>query len=108
MYLPPSLFLMQASILHAPLSFPSLSGTENGRCVASEYFTEPEIEITTENTANILSEYTVPYTYSFTLQAQHRAHQLVALKNGNELPLFHSYGQRSGNYWLVGQSLWGN
>uniref|UniRef100_A0A8C1QTC0 Voltage-dependent calcium channel gamma-7 subunit n=1 Tax=Cyprinus carpio TaxID=7962 RepID=A0A8C1QTC0_CYPCA len=25
-----------------------------GRCVASEYFTEPEIEITTENTANIL------------------------------------------------------
>lgn len=24
--------------------------------MASEYFTEPEIEITTENTANILSE----------------------------------------------------
>lgn len=33
-----------------------LTGSENGRCVASEYFTEPEIEITTENTANILSE----------------------------------------------------
>lgn len=33
-----------------------LSGSENGRCVASEYFTEPDIEITTENTANILSE----------------------------------------------------
>ncbi|XP_064803732.1 voltage-dependent calcium channel gamma-7 subunit-like [Oncorhynchus masou masou] len=31
-----------------------VAGTENGRCVASEYFTEPEIEITTENTANIL------------------------------------------------------
>ncbi|KAA0703120.1 Voltage-dependent calcium channel gamma-7 subunit [Triplophysa tibetana] len=30
------------------------SGSEKGRCVASEYFTEPEIEITTENTANIL------------------------------------------------------
>ncbi|KAI4901912.1 hypothetical protein NFI96_006486, partial [Prochilodus magdalenae] len=28
--------------------------SEKGRCVASEYFTEPEIEITTENTANIL------------------------------------------------------
>ncbi|CDQ95109.1 unnamed protein product [Oncorhynchus mykiss] len=64
-----------------------VAGTENGRCVASEYFTEPEIEITTENTANILSEYTVPYTYSFTLHTQHRAHQLVALKNGNELLL---------------------
>lgn len=34
----------------------SLSGPEKGRCVASEYFTEPEIEITTENTANILSK----------------------------------------------------
>ena len=33
-----------------------LLGSENGRCVASEYFTEPDIEITTENTANILSE----------------------------------------------------
>lgn len=33
-----------------------LTGSENGRCVASEYFTEPDIEITTENTANILSE----------------------------------------------------
>ncbi|XP_053743775.1 voltage-dependent calcium channel gamma-7 subunit isoform X2 [Synchiropus splendidus] len=31
-----------------------VAGTENGRCVASEYFTEPDIEITTENTANIL------------------------------------------------------
>ncbi|KAL4616710.1 voltage-dependent calcium channel gamma-7 subunit-like [Arapaima gigas] len=31
-----------------------VAGTEKGRCVASEYFTEPEIEITTENTANIL------------------------------------------------------
>lgn len=25
--------------------------------MASEYFTEPDIELTTENTANILSEY---------------------------------------------------
>lgn len=33
-----------------------LTGSENGRCVASEYFTEPDVEITTENTANILSE----------------------------------------------------
>ncbi|KAK5608045.1 hypothetical protein CRENBAI_005620 [Crenichthys baileyi] len=32
----------------------SCVGPEKGRCVASEYFTEPEIEITTENTANIL------------------------------------------------------
>ncbi|KAM3873111.1 voltage-dependent calcium channel gamma-7 subunit [Diretmus argenteus] len=31
-----------------------VAGAENGRCVAAEYFTEPEIEITTENTANIL------------------------------------------------------
>uniref|UniRef100_A0A674PF43 Voltage-dependent calcium channel gamma-7 subunit n=1 Tax=Takifugu rubripes TaxID=31033 RepID=A0A674PF43_TAKRU len=31
-----------------------IAGPEKGRCVASEYFTEPEIEITTENTANIL------------------------------------------------------
>ncbi|XP_069038949.1 voltage-dependent calcium channel gamma-7 subunit [Lepisosteus oculatus] len=31
-----------------------IAGTEKGRCVASDYFTEPEIEITTENTANIL------------------------------------------------------
>ncbi|KAJ8392841.1 hypothetical protein AAFF_G00070450 [Aldrovandia affinis] len=31
-----------------------VAGTEKGRCVAAEYFTEPEIEITTENTANIL------------------------------------------------------
>uniref|UniRef100_UPI00398EA820 voltage-dependent calcium channel gamma-7 subunit-like n=1 Tax=Pristiophorus japonicus TaxID=55135 RepID=UPI00398EA820 len=27
---------------------------ENGRCVATDYFLEPEVEITTENTANIL------------------------------------------------------
>ncbi|KAI3358192.1 hypothetical protein L3Q82_003191 [Scortum barcoo] len=32
-----------------------VAGPEKGRCVASEYFTEPEIEITTENTANILT-----------------------------------------------------
>lgn len=38
------------------LCFVSLLGSEKGKCVASEYFTEPEIEITTENTANILSE----------------------------------------------------
>ncbi|XP_028298639.1 voltage-dependent calcium channel gamma-7 subunit-like isoform X4 [Gouania willdenowi] len=31
-----------------------VAGPEKGRCVSSEYFTEPEIEITTENTANIL------------------------------------------------------
>uniref|UniRef100_A0A3Q1CTU7 Voltage-dependent calcium channel gamma-7 subunit n=1 Tax=Amphiprion ocellaris TaxID=80972 RepID=A0A3Q1CTU7_AMPOC len=31
-----------------------VAGSENGKCVASEYFTEPDIEITTENTANIL------------------------------------------------------
>ncbi|XP_062847828.1 voltage-dependent calcium channel gamma-7 subunit isoform X1 [Trichomycterus rosablanca] len=31
-----------------------IAGSEKGKCVASEYFTEPEIEITTENTANIL------------------------------------------------------
>ncbi|KAM9823668.1 calcium channel, voltage-dependent, gamma subunit 7a isoform 1-T1 [Neosynchiropus ocellatus] len=31
-----------------------VAGPEKGRCVASEYFTEPEVEITTENTANIL------------------------------------------------------
>ncbi|KAI4817708.1 hypothetical protein KUCAC02_011088 [Chaenocephalus aceratus] len=31
-----------------------VAGPEKGRCVAAEYFTEPEIEITTENTANIL------------------------------------------------------
>lgn len=31
-----------------------IAGRENGRCVATEYFLEPEIEITTENTANIL------------------------------------------------------
>ncbi|XP_076827477.1 voltage-dependent calcium channel gamma-7 subunit isoform X2 [Brachyhypopomus gauderio] len=31
-----------------------VEGSEKGRCVASEYFTEPENEITTENTANIL------------------------------------------------------
>ncbi|MGH0149498.1 UNVERIFIED_CONTAM: hypothetical protein FKN15_034654 [Acipenser sinensis] len=31
-----------------------VAGAEKGRCVASEYFSEPEIEITTENTANIL------------------------------------------------------
>ncbi|XP_068189697.1 voltage-dependent calcium channel gamma-7 subunit-like [Antennarius striatus] len=31
-----------------------VTGPERGKCVASEYFTEPEIEITTENTANIL------------------------------------------------------
>lgn len=39
------------------LCFVFLSGSEKGKCVASEYFTEPEVEITTENTANILSEY---------------------------------------------------
>uniref|UniRef100_A0A1A8R2S4 Voltage-dependent calcium channel gamma-7 subunit n=1 Tax=Nothobranchius rachovii TaxID=451742 RepID=A0A1A8R2S4_9TELE len=31
-----------------------VAGSENGRCVASEYFTEPDVELTTENTANIL------------------------------------------------------
>ncbi|XP_028837715.1 voltage-dependent calcium channel gamma-7 subunit isoform X2 [Denticeps clupeoides] len=31
-----------------------VAGSEKGRCVAAEYFNEPEIEITTENTANIL------------------------------------------------------
>ncbi|KAG7475226.1 voltage-dependent calcium channel gamma-7 subunit-like [Solea senegalensis] len=31
-----------------------VAGSENGRCVASEYFAEPDTEITTENTANIL------------------------------------------------------
>ncbi|XP_072102800.1 voltage-dependent calcium channel gamma-7 subunit-like [Mobula birostris] len=31
-----------------------VAGRENGRCVATEYFLEPEVEITTENTANIL------------------------------------------------------
>ncbi|XP_061616033.1 voltage-dependent calcium channel gamma-7 subunit-like isoform X1 [Phyllopteryx taeniolatus] len=31
-----------------------VAGPENGRCVASEYFSEPEVELTTENTANIL------------------------------------------------------
>ncbi|XP_062393815.1 voltage-dependent calcium channel gamma-7 subunit isoform X1 [Sardina pilchardus] len=31
-----------------------IAGAETGRCVAAEYFNEPEIEITTENTANIL------------------------------------------------------
>uniref|UniRef100_A0A8D3AL55 Voltage-dependent calcium channel gamma-7 subunit n=1 Tax=Scophthalmus maximus TaxID=52904 RepID=A0A8D3AL55_SCOMX len=31
-----------------------VAGPEKGRCVAAEYFIEPEIEITTENTANIL------------------------------------------------------
>ncbi|XP_061764395.1 voltage-dependent calcium channel gamma-7 subunit-like [Nerophis ophidion] len=31
-----------------------VAGPEKGRCVASEFFSEPEIEITTENTANIL------------------------------------------------------
>ncbi|KTG44475.1 hypothetical protein cypCar_00022019, partial [Cyprinus carpio] len=36
------------------ITFGPLESTEKGRCVASEYFTEPEIEITTENTANIL------------------------------------------------------
>ncbi|MEQ2271671.1 hypothetical protein XENORESO_007560, partial [Xenotaenia resolanae] len=41
-------------ILFSNTSFLPLLGPEKGRCVASEYFTEPEIEITTENTANIL------------------------------------------------------
>lgn len=36
------------------LIFPS--GREKGRCVASEYFLEPEINLVTENTENILSE----------------------------------------------------
>ncbi|XP_067882758.1 voltage-dependent calcium channel gamma-7 subunit-like, partial [Heterodontus francisci] len=31
-----------------------VTGRENGRCVATDYFQEPEVEITTENTANIL------------------------------------------------------
>ncbi|XP_063054099.1 voltage-dependent calcium channel gamma-7 subunit [Engraulis encrasicolus] len=31
-----------------------IAGSEKGRCVAAEYFNEPETEITTENTANIL------------------------------------------------------
>ncbi|KAL2083985.1 hypothetical protein ACEWY4_019503 [Coilia grayii] len=31
-----------------------VAGSEKGRCVAAEYFNEPETEITTENTANIL------------------------------------------------------
>lgn len=31
-------------------------GREKGRCVASEYFLEPEINLVTENTENILSE----------------------------------------------------
>ncbi|XP_012676705.1 voltage-dependent calcium channel gamma-7 subunit isoform X2 [Clupea harengus] len=31
-----------------------IAGAEKGRCVAAEYFNEPEIEITSENTANIL------------------------------------------------------
>ncbi|MBN3272790.1 CCG7 protein, partial [Polyodon spathula] len=39
----------------------SLSGAEKGRCVASEYFSEQEVEITTENTANILSEFRTLY-----------------------------------------------
>lgn len=41
--------------VHADPSVPA--GSEKGRCVASEYFTEPEVEITTENTANILSKF---------------------------------------------------
>lgn len=46
--------------IHHLFSFSFLfTGSENGRCVASEYFTEPEIEITTENTANILSEWKI-------------------------------------------------
>lgn len=62
-------FFNSVLFLHASLTDPKskptfsvcvcvcfLSGSENGRCVASEYFTEPDIEITTENTANILSE----------------------------------------------------
>ncbi|KAB0393545.1 hypothetical protein E2I00_003276 [Balaenoptera physalus] len=32
------------------------AGREKGRCVASEYFLEPEINLVTENTENILSE----------------------------------------------------
>nr|XP_061808711.1 voltage-dependent calcium channel gamma-7 subunit-like [Nerophis lumbriciformis] len=31
-----------------------VAGPENGRCVASDYFSDSEVEITTENTANIL------------------------------------------------------
>lgn len=38
-----------------------VSGSENGRCVSAEYFTEPDIEITTENTANILSKLTLKH-----------------------------------------------
>ncbi|XP_049648687.1 LOW QUALITY PROTEIN: voltage-dependent calcium channel gamma-7 subunit-like, partial [Accipiter gentilis] len=33
---------------------PHLAGREKGRCVASEYFLEPEINLVTENTENIL------------------------------------------------------
>uniref|UniRef100_A0A3Q3X588 Voltage-dependent calcium channel gamma-7 subunit n=1 Tax=Mola mola TaxID=94237 RepID=A0A3Q3X588_MOLML len=46
-----------------------VAGSEKGRCVASEYFTEPEIEITTENTANILSklQYTTLKPFVFLL-----------------------------------------
>lgn len=48
-------FFIYINIFHYILT---VLGSEKGRCVASEYFTEPEIEITTENTANILSEWT--------------------------------------------------
>uniref|UniRef100_A0A8C6SJ00 Calcium channel, voltage-dependent, gamma subunit 7b n=1 Tax=Neogobius melanostomus TaxID=47308 RepID=A0A8C6SJ00_9GOBI len=34
-----------------------VAGTENGRCVASEYFTEPDIEITTENTLCLTDDF---------------------------------------------------
>lgn len=43
------------SSTHAFLSS-SPPGREKGRCVASEYFLEPEINLVTENTENILSE----------------------------------------------------
>lgn len=58
----------------------SLSGSENGRCVASEYFTEPDIEITTENTANILSEYNTAHwnnTWSYWVMNNWRVPLLI-------------------------------
>lgn len=38
------------------------SGREKGRCVASEYFLEPEVNLVTENTENILSKCSTLYT----------------------------------------------
>uniref|UniRef100_A0A8C6VV73 Calcium channel, voltage-dependent, gamma subunit 7a n=1 Tax=Nothobranchius furzeri TaxID=105023 RepID=A0A8C6VV73_NOTFU len=46
-----------------------VAGPEKGRCVASEYFIEPEVEITTENTANILSKYLLCLVSWFVLYA---------------------------------------